>query len=634
MENKRIAVFGNGWSNEFIEMVLEGIRKGASKDNVDIFVFLTYIYSSEPELQSRNKLSILDLPDPKDFDGAIMLTNTFNLPIEQEVIRDRFQRAGIPMLSTEVKVPGMAFLGTENYDGFRELADHIIEVHNVKNVVYVSGIAGNKECAIRKKALLDSLEAHGLKLQETLQGDFSFYTGLMLMNRWYDDKKPWPDAFVCANDHMAIGVSTALHQLGVEVPGEVIVTGFDQISEAKSSFPIMATVSRRWDRLGEFAYQELKNQMTTPDPTYEKKYPSVFVPSESCGCPADEEQIISRLEKVRNSYMMTTYANMLEQYFQNLRISMLRVENQKSFFESAKEDIGFNDFLGPDFHLCMEPEFFETEEEKYIKKDFGYSKQLDCVFEKRDGECIPPYRFDSRWIVPGYKKDPNTSNLYIVVPLTTRDCAVGYLVLKNSPEMVYDLSLGRWVNNMNTLLSTIKQYIFSKKVNDKLETIYMTDFLTGMYNRTGCENVLFKFIEDEKLKGHKTVLLFADIDYMKRINDNYGHTNGDLAIRATGEALKKALPEGFLAGRYGGDEFVAVGMCPENLALETKNRFAESMRKSIKKLKLGFDLSVSVGYRIISPGDDGIIEDYIKSADDSMYEEKEKAHKRINAEQA
>ena len=155
--HKRIAVFTNGFSNEFIEDIITGLQKNAKKDSVDIFAFVTYCSMMNHELQNKCQLNIFHLPNPADFDGAIMCTNTYNFPDEQERVCARFQRAGVPMLSLEVDVPNMSCIKTENYKGFHELAEHLVEVHNAKKIIYVNGVKGNVENSIRKQALLDVL---------------------------------------------------------------------------------------------------------------------------------------------------------------------------------------------------------------------------------------------------------------------------------------------------------------------------------------------------------------------------------------------------------------------------------------------------------------------------------------------
>ena len=119
---------------------------------------------------------------------------------------------------------------------------------------------------------------------------------------------------------------------------------------------------------------------------------------------------------------------------------------------------------------------------------------------------------------------------------------------------------------------------------------------------------------------------------MKTINDRYGHLNGDLAIKATAEAFMTFSPDGWLFGRYGGDEFIAVGSCPEEDKInQLIKEISESMSAQFKSLNLSFMLHASIGYAVIEPDDEGTIEKYIDRADKFMYQEKEKYHKLIDS---
>lgn len=635
MKHNKILVFANGWSNEFLEKTIEGIRKKAAEDGVDVFLFMTYIFYFGTPLQSTSQLNIFHLPDPKDYDGAIVLTNTFNIPDELERIRALFQREGLPMISTEVKVPDMAFVGTENYAGVYELANHLIEKHGVKRVVYIKGIEGHPECAIRRQALEDALHEHGLELLDSFHGNFGYQGGYDVVCNWLDAGKELPDAFVCANDHMALGAQTALNDRGFDVPRDVIVTGFDNVQEGRVSLPLLATVSRRWHSFGERAYEQLKAQIENPNPSYEKVYPSHFICSESCGCQPTKAALDFRLQYMRSTYSISARNNMLDIFFQNVLMYMAKVESVEEFNTVAKDMFDRESYLGDDYSICLEPAFFETTDEDYPKRIRGYSSEMEVVYEKRAGKSLDPYIFNSKEVIPEYHKEPDESNLYLIAPFSNMNYTIGYLVVKNSTRMLYDLSLRKYIANLNSLFVNIREHIFAQQTNRKLTEIYMTDFLTGMYNRTGCEKVVYSYIDQQRKEGNTAVLFFADIDRMKTINDVYGHLNGDLAIKAAADALKKALPDSWLLGRFGGDEFIGVGPCTnEEMIPVLANSVFDSMVSQIKSFNLNFGLSVSVGYVIIHPDDEGEIEHFIEIADASMYEQKEKAHERIDREAA
>ena len=630
--NKRIAIFTNGFSNEFIEHIVTGLQKKAKEDSVDIFVFVTYCSPNDHELQNKCQLNIFHLPDPADFDGAIMLTNTYNFPDEQERVCARFQRAGVPMLSLEVDVPGLSCIKTENYKGVKDLATHLVEHHNAKKIIYVNGVAGNVENATRRQALVDVLKEHGLELFAEFQCDFGFYTSYVQMKNYIKEGKELPDAIVCANDNMALGVNSALNESGYKIPEDVLLTGFDMIKDGQHTFPILSTVSRGWEKFGELAYDKLKYQIANPDERFNEEYHSYFVPSESCGCPPSEEADKNRFNAIRSTYFDNLQQSILDIFFMGLQVPLSFAEKKEDFFEKGIQSTNDIPLMGPDYCLCTEPEFFELDDDEYPERIRGYSSNMDVLYELRGGKRMSLSHFDSKTLYPDYAYEEGKSNLYIFAPLNYLNFIIGYIAIKNSPKLLYNLGLNRFIKNMNALLFSMRRHIFSERTNAELKKIYMRDALTGLYNRLGCQNVLYGYISSRKEVNEKSLLVFADIDRMKTINDVYGHLNGDFAIRATAEAFKKCSPKEWLFGRYGGDEFIAVGPCPETDTIEQQLRqISESMNEEFKSLNLSFMLHASIGYTVIEPGEEATIRDYIDRADKYMYAEKEKYHKYIDS---
>ena len=613
--HKRIAVFTNGFSNEFIEDIITGLQKNAEKDSVDIFVFVTYCSMMNHELQNKCQLNIFHLPDPADFDGAIMCTNTYNFPDEQERVCARFQRAGVPMLSLEVDVPNMSCIKTENYRGFHELAEHLVEVHNAKKIIYVNGVKGNVENSIRKQALLDVLSEHNLELYEEFNGDFGFYTSYEQMKIFLESGKELPDAVVCANDNMALGINTALSEKDLRAPEDMIITGFDMIRDGQCTFPILASVSRGWKAFGERVYEKIMYQIEHPDERFEETYDSFFVPAESCGCVPSKEALKNRFNIIRNQYFDNIQKDIMDIFFQRLSIPLSLATDKTDFFEKGVKKVRDIPLLGKNYCLCTEPEFFETDDEEYPDRIRGYSSNMDILYELRDGEKLSLQHFDSRELYPGYKHEEGKSNLYIFAPMNYLNYIIGYVAIKNAPGLLYNIDLSKFINNMNAQLFSMRRHIFSQRANNELKRIYMKDALTGMYNRTGCENVLYEYISELKEKGEKAILVFADIDRMKTINDQYGHLNGDIVLKRLGQIISKETTNEIKAYRYGGEEFIIL---VEKPVLPYIKAISQRIRRHMEEQEWEFNkdlvLTISIGCAIGSGEDD-----VVQKADDNLY---------------
>ena len=630
-KKNRIAVLTNGWSCEFLSEVFEGIREEAEADGTDIFIFLNYHLPSGVNRPVWSLLHIFNLFDPKEYDGVIVLANTFNTAEEIDTIKEILAKDPIPTVSTALHIPNAALIDTDNYDGAHELAKHIVEHHNAKDIIFIGGYEDNEESAIRRKALEDVLNEHGLSIRETIYCNFDFYMSTHTIQDWVDKGNKLPDAFVCANDHMALGLISGLYQKGIIVPKDVIVTGYDDILDARFSYPSVSTVSRKLKELGAEAYKELVRQEEDPDPSRKITLQSHFVPTESCGCPASKPTVELRERKMRNFFFENNETTMVDFFFQEIRVAMAQAETKEQFNSISARTLGRRRFFGKDYCICTEPFFFELNENVTPKSSNRFHDKMDVLFELKDGAPAPLRQFNSSELYPGYKYEPGKSNVYLLSAMYGNNMTIGYMAIKNYPQIMYDQKFKRWLNNLESLLITARQYMFSQKANRQLKEIYMNDFLTGMYNRTGCEDVLFSYIEKRKSENKYTTLLFADINFMKKINDGYGHLNGDLAIKATARALRNALSEDWLFGRYGGDEFIAVGPGEPTIDIDKyRADFAAAMNDMITNLKLSFELSASLGYCIIAPDNVGYIGDFIRIADMSMYEEKQRMHKLLS----
>jgi LacI family transcriptional regulator len=177
---------------------------------------------------------------------------------------------------------------SDNWSGSIALVTHLITEHGRRRLFYVDGPPGVSDAAQRRLAFEHVLRAHPeCQLAGSYQGLFSVQsgeeTGASLLATMRDDL---PDAIVCANDQMAIGVLQALARDGVRVPQDVAVVGFDDIYPGSISHPPLTTVHQPMGLLGERACGRLLERIGQPAgrPTVELLETELVLRS-SCGCP-------------------------------------------------------------------------------------------------------------------------------------------------------------------------------------------------------------------------------------------------------------------------------------------------------------------------------------------------------------
>jgi diguanylate cyclase (GGDEF)-like protein/PAS domain S-box-containing protein len=162
-----------------------------------------------------------------------------------------------------------------------------------------------------------------------------------------------------------------------------------------------------------------------------------------------------------------------------------------------------------------------------------------------------------------------------------------------------------------------------KKLESELRDLSLKDELTGLLNRRGLQTLGDHNLRLARRMMHKAVLLFADLDRMKEINDTLGHQAGDEALRATGEALCGCFRETDLVARVGGDEFVV-------LAVETaitREAMLERVECALRRLngsgERAYPIMISAGLAIFEPSRPETLKELIDRADEQMYRDKE-----------
>ncbi len=192
---------------------------------------------------------------------------------------------------------------------------------------------------------------------------------------------------------------------------------------------------------------------------------------------------------------------------------------------------------------------------------------------------------------------------------------------------------------LNDFMLTLAQVFGSIKKQSLLHEMYIKDPLTSIYNRRGFYSELGR--QMKKMSGKPKKIFFAsvDLDRLKPINDNYGHAEGDVAIRQIGEVLKKSIFPGGFCARFGGDEFVAAYLWyadePEQDYYQLfEERLQEALDKWNRRTNKPYILGASYGMVISDIHSVSDLDDIMKKADEEMYHCKEKHHsiRKINRE--
>ena len=225
------------------------------------------------------------------------------------------------------------------------------------------------------------------------------------------------------------------------------------------------------------------------------------------------------------------------------------------------------------------------------------------------------------------------ANLYRLIQGETPTCQVekryvhklGQVVwAMNSVSLVHDSE-----DNPAHFIFQIQDISERKRAESALRSLSLVDELTGLYNRRGFLAVTEQYLESFQRSDNSLVVLYADLDGLKRINDSLGHLEGDRALMRTAEILKEAFRSSDIIARLGGDEFVLLASVGADESAESlTERLQQKIDLANAQRNRPYDLSISIGVTHFDPDEACTIEELMARADSVMYEEKRRKRAR------
>lgn len=542
----------------------------------------------------------------------------------------------VPVISIDIPFDN-SFLVSFGYgEAFSKIVEHVITHHNCKNIKHMAGIEGNDFTQTRIDCCAEVMAKYGLTLEkkDIMYGQFWDYPTRVAMDNLFESGEEIPDAIICANDAMAMTVCSKLNEKGYKVPEDVIVTGFDSIELEKYHIPRLTTAVRDYEELADTVIRVLYEIHDNPDLTpysTELSYTPVF--SGTCGCESDKFK--------GNGALFTSFIQNYD-YVRGYEERMNMMSNEIAFnpsLENARKVLREYSFNGT--YLCVSDEFARFEENDDMNSNKAdtndsFPEKLTVLLACNDED---KYRIEGRSfspadILPEFEHIIPGNNTLVISSLYNPHFVIGYFTSYYVlPSEIYFKQLYTYNMMVNRCLETVKLHENMKSLNRKMEFMFTHDQLTKIYNRYGFYKNFSEAFTSHSYENKDIFIASVDLNDMKFINDNFGHSEGDEALRMTASALLKAaeaVDERIICSRFGGDEFV-VAMIGSGDSDEKSQLFRESFVFVLNMIndESGKDYRVSASIGLsCSPLDDvQNIEELIERADRMMYTDKAR-HKR------
>ncbi len=585
----------------------------------------------------------------KIFDAYIVIANSFTSFYPLEKLEEEFKKfTGRPIISVAVplSVPNNSYTYNDSKQAYIQIINHLKTKHNRKNIAFFSAeLNRSPEATDRLKAFRAAMKANDLEFREewVFPGDFTPPTTFRYIKEQYHCREDVDfDALICANDYMAASATGALLELGVNVPEDVCVVGYDDSDIAVSCTPTLSTVNQQLEVSGRKAAQMAYKAACGAKVPHRQCVSSSPVYRQSCGCvpvvnhsDSYYDQNGKYFDKPKSNYnVLNIFGNALNDmatiyHMLNMTESMRDIND---YFSTFVKNLKMQFFrvcavcmYDKVYNIAPEDNFVLPETARLI---FYYNefKGIERNCYKEGGIHFNPHKS----IMPPEAGDLEPG-LYYILPVSLREKNYGY-VLCHLPYYHYTV-YGIYLKLLTNSFIHCYEYSNATNQNEKLAELNQelsvqsrTDELTQVFNRRGFMEYAQRLLDLSIVTGAKGSVFFFDLDGLKKINDTWGHKTGDIAIQTCAEVLREAFHKSDIIGRLSGDEFAVVAPGFEKINEDLLRMRVQTLCvKHSKRKKLPFTLSASFGIAEFNAEYNELTELLIQ-ADKELYKEKKIKH--------
>lgn len=615
---RKIGVFMGEVESEYQEVILKSIFKRAKELDYDVFVFCNFGSYGDNVLYAEGEKSVIRIPDLSRLDGIMVAEDTFDIDgMKSEINNLLKEHAKCPVVYLRDAKDDFYNVLVKDGEAIADMTRHFIHDHGFRDICFMTGKMTSENGPKRYQCFLDVMEEEKIPVTEHMvfEGDYWRTKGKQAVDWYMEGRDTYPQAIICSNDHMALSICNELKKRGVRIPEDVCVSGYDDILEVRRYQPSITSISAPFEAMGKKAVEIIDNVCNgRPQERVEWLKPQLQL-RESCGCGNRKEivdisfllhKIYLQEDHIKQSVYMTTeyqdafdeaeYLRVAEKYLSNIKCSKA--------------------------YLCL----CNREEKEFEKAetDNSYTQKiiLKRIYDKDHKGIHCEDMFDREEILPEEILKDEPPQGYHVFPVHYKNKCYGYMVMLFEDDEWPDVYVQTYLLG---LANVIEEAAMHREVStlEQIRTLYHKDALTGIYNRRGFEKHLRSLHDRYQEEGKFLSIVSIDMNGLKYINDNFGHSEGDEALCRLAKILEELMGEDEICARVGGDEyFVLLYAKDRKREMEFAEQFIHAMREEEERTPKPYPFRASFGICCISDEQGLSLMSCMQLADKRMYIQK------------
>ncbi len=631
-KRKLIAVAALKIHDEYHRSVINGIIKQANHLGYNVAVFTMLMCEENLTVHQRAEMNIFNLINFDKVDGLIIVDYDVSpigdyAPLFIEMLREK---STVPTIVADNTNDFLDYVIADDYNNFKRVVNHMIEVHNYKDIFCYTGPKTHFAAKARTRAFIDAMTEHGLECGEDriFEGDFWIESAADFGMRFVNGELRVPEAILCQNDYMAVSVTNKLTDYGIKVPGDVAVTGFDGLEEAKENIPSITTLAVSGVNTGMRSVCRIHKMITGEYSEPIDGEEGVMIIGSSCGCSQD----VMMLAKKRKEHLDRIMQKRFDDFIYAHSYMLEKLTDSHDMDECVDKIKDFTSIIRDEnrYYLCL-GENWNADVNYQIE---GYAENMMTLVSKNGENFTNIYDyFQSGEMFPLLWADTEEPLSLYFTPLHFNDRCFGYSISSFKTGGGFGECYLNWNRNVSNALEFIRIREGLSTANSRLYLMSVRDELTGIYNRKGFYHAAEPMLGEAISKHKKLLLISADVDGLKYVNDTFGHIEGDRFISAAAKILKSVCSQNEICARCGGDEFMIIGCAEYNNNACTD--YLEKIRGIITQYNnisgKPYKLDISVGAVCVYPDEKTTLRKLMQKSDELMYADKA-AHKSVRGE--
>lgn len=566
---KRIAVLTSQLEETFLKEFIEGFFEKSFSNDYDVCVFSSFNKEPDTSLKEVSEVNIFNLVNYSYFDGYVVMPDVLQVPglmmdIEKKLMTycDKSK-----VLYVDQENDYFPYILMSHHDPMICLTKHMIEEHGYTDIVFINGEKWHVYSQERLGAFIQCMNEHGLEVppENIYYGNYWFDSGLSIIEEIIQSGRKLPQAFVCANDYMALGACEALVKNGYKIPEDVAIVGFDSCEAGRNSPAPLTSVPLPFKDYGKYAAECIDN-LIHGRPMGDFEYEWQLFLGESCGCKRNE--VLYEKKVKRNWYISEHISSMFERY-NGLTEDLLLQTSFKGLVD-VMQSYSYQIREFDAFYLCLNEPWASEDiciEDTEIK--VGYTDNvcpvLICGPSGKGADVVNFHdKFPVKQIIPDIHKECDHPRGFIFSPVYFEDITFGYAVISYGNEAKsYGETYYLWLKNIMLAMECYRRNARLRKAKEEAEEIQIYDALTGMFNYDGFTKHSRPMIDRGVKNGLYNTILTIEIEGIDDINSSYGRKEGDSVIHEMAMMVFASADEGAMCCRIGNDVIMVAELTDE-----------------------------------------------------------------------